>query len=79
MTNDETLSWHEKLASGCDQVGWARFKTPRNESEQRWIDTIKLNFETNNLEDTMEAKMTYRMASLLAHVPEVTIMQWDST
>jgi hypothetical protein len=78
MASDHKVTWHEKLASGDDAMGWAVCKIPRDESEARWIDTIKLNFEYNMLDDGIEAKMSGRMCELLCHVPDVQISHWDS-
>lgn len=71
-------TWHERLVSEDDTMGWAKFKTPRNESEQLWIDTIKQNFVTKDLDDGIDVKMSSRMFSLLGHVPEVPTEHWES-
>jgi hypothetical protein len=78
MASDHEVTWHQELASGDDAMGWAVCKIPRDESETQWIDTIKLNFECNTLDDRIEAKMSWRMCHLLGHVPEVPIHYWDS-
>lgn len=61
-----------------DKMGWALFSTPKNESEQKWMDTLQLNFSSTNVHDKVEIEMSLRLFQILGRVPEIPAYNWSS-
>ena len=72
----EEPKWYELLVDGDDRMGVAVFREPSNETERQWVNTLKLNFKTIDVNNHIEVRMSLGLCNLLAHIPGIPVAHW---